>query len=69
MLGEQQLEELRKEYGAIEKMDPSSQLYDNLLMFLEQLDTAKLNWLAEANIKWLSMLARNRVQRRAMGIK
>jgi hypothetical protein len=68
-LSEQQILELRKEYGAIEKMDPSSPIYSNLLQALDLLETAKLQMLADAEIKWLSMLARNRVTRRAMGIK
>jgi len=33
------------------------------------LDTEKLRMLAEAKIKWVSMLANNRVIRRTMGIK
>jgi hypothetical protein len=64
-----QIKELRKEYGAIERMDPSSPIYDNLLMALDLLETPKLEMLAGANIKWVSMLARNRVVRRSMGIK
>jgi len=63
-----QIEELRKEYGAIERMDPSSPIYENLLKALDLLETPKLQMLADAEIKWLSMLARNRVTRRAMGI-
>ena len=65
----EKIEELRKEYGAIQKMDPSSPIYENMLMALDLLDTPKLEMLAGAEIKWLSMLARNRVTRRAMGIK
>lgn len=68
-LNEQQILELRKEYGAIEKVDPSSPIYENMLKALDMLDTEKLQMLADAQIKWLSMLARNRVTRRAMGIK
>jgi len=64
-----QIEELQKEYGKIERMDPSSPLYENLLNALDLLDTPKLQMLADAQIKWVSMLARNRVTRRAMGIK
>lgn len=64
-----QIEELQKEYGAIERMDPSSPIYNNLLNALDLLDTAKLQMLADAQIKWVSMLARNRVNRRALGIK
>jgi hypothetical protein len=63
-----QVEELRKMYGEIEKMDPSGPLYDNLIKALDLLDTPKLQMLADAQIKWVSMLARNRVTRRAMGL-
>ena len=64
-----QIEVLRKEYGSIERVDPSSPIYDNLINALDLLDTPKLEMLAGAEIKWVSMLARNRVMRRAMGIK
>jgi hypothetical protein len=66
---EQQIAVLRKEYGAIERMDPASPLYENLLNGLDLLETPKLQMLADAEIKWLSMLARNRITRRAMNIK
>jgi len=66
---EEQIAILRKEYGAIERVDPSSAIYENLINALDLLDTPKLQMLADAQIKWVSMLARNRVNRRAMGIK
>lgn len=66
---EQQIAELRTAYGALERVDPSSPVYENLLKALDLLDTPKLQMLADAQIKWVSMLARNRVTRRAMGIK
>lgn len=65
---EQMIEELRKEYGAIERVDPGSPIYENLLMALDMLDTPKLQMLADAQIKWVSMLARNRVMRRKMAM-
>ena len=64
-----QIEELRAEYAKVERVDPSSPLYENLIDALDLLDTPKLQMLADAQIKWVSMLARNRVNRRAMGIK
>lgn len=64
-----QLEELRAEYGKIERMDPDGALYENLIKALDLLDTPKLEMLANAQIKWVSILARNRVIRRGMGIK
>ena len=66
---EEQIAVLRKEYGAVERVDPSSVIYENLINALDLLDTPKLQMLADAQIKWVSMLARNRVNRRAMGIK
>ena len=66
---EQQIAELRTAYGTLERVDPSSPVYENLLKALDLLDTPKLQMLADAQIKWVSMLARNRVTRRAMGIK
>jgi hypothetical protein len=69
MTGQQQIEELRAAYGAIERMDPSHPLYENLINALDLLDTPKLQMLADAQIKWVSTLARNRVMRRAMSIK
>ena len=66
---EQQIAELRTAYGALERVDTSSPVYENLLKALDLLDTPKLQMLADAQIKWVSMLARNRVTRRAMGIK
>lgn len=67
-LSQQQIAELKEAYGNIETMDPSSPLYDNLLKALDLLDTPKLQMLADAGIKWVSMLARNRVTRRSMNL-
>ena len=64
-----QIEELRKEYATIERVDPSSPIYENLLKVLDLMETPTLQMLADAQIKWVSTLARNRVMRRAMGIK
>lgn len=68
MTGEQMIEELRTEYSKLERVDPGSPIYENLLMALDLLDTSKLQMLADANIKWVSMLARNRVTRRKMAM-
>lgn len=65
----EQVAVLRVEYGKIDKIDPGSPTYDALLEVLDSLDTVKLQQLADANIKWMSMLARNRVTRRQIGIK
>lgn len=66
---QEQVAELRAEYAKIERVDPGSPIYNNLINALDLMDTPKLQMLADAQIKWLSMLARNRVTRRAMGIK
>jgi hypothetical protein len=64
---EKQIAELRIAYGALERVDPSSPVYENLLKALDMLDTPKLQMLADAQIKWVSMLARNRIARRVPG--
>lgn len=69
MVLEEQLAELRNEYAKVEKIDPSSILYDNLCQVLDEMDDDKLRMLADAKIKWLSMLANTRLTRRKMGIK
>lgn len=60
---------LRETYGKIDKMDPSSPIYNELIEYLDRQETVLLKILAGAQIKWLSMLAHNRVLRRAMDIK
>jgi len=59
-----QIEVLRKAYGSIEKIDPCTVEYKNLITLLDSLSTKKLMILADAQIKWVSMLARNRVSSR-----
>lgn len=62
---EQRWEKLRDAYSAIKTIDPSSPTYQKLIDFLEGLSTEDLQSLANANIRFISGLARNRVNRRA----
>lgn len=66
---EQWLAELRETYSKVGGIDPSGETYKNLIEYLDKLSTPMLEMLSTAQIKWVSMLARNRVTRRAMGIK
>lgn len=68
-IAQNQIEELRAEYSKIDLVDPGSPIYQNLITALDLLDSPKLEMLAGAQIKWVSMLACNRLARRAMGIK
>jgi hypothetical protein len=43
-------------------MDPSSPTYKKFIKFLEKLPKNQLKQLAGANIKWVSMLAKNRIK-------
>lgn len=60
---------LREEYAKVDKLDPSEPTYGELCKFLDTVDDVKLQQLADAKIKWLSMLAFNRLTRRRMGLK
>lgn len=59
-------EKLRDAYKVIQNIDPNSPEYLELIAFLDGLSTEDLKSLANAKIKWVSGLARNRVNRRAM---
>lgn len=56
-----QIDVLRKGYGDINKINPSSPTYKKLTTLLDNLSLDKLKQLSNADIKWVSMLARNRV--------
>ena len=66
MLTPAQIQELQEAYGAVKTMDPSSKTYESLITFLDACDDRKLVLLAEAGIKWVSMLANNRIIFRKM---
>lgn len=62
-------EQLRADYAKIERIDPSSPNYKRLIQLLDSADTPMLQKLADAQIKWVSMLARNRVTQRVQASK
>ena len=57
-----QIEILRKSYGTLSRMNPSSPTYKKFIKFLEKLPKDQLKQLAAANIKFVSMLAKNRIK-------
>ena len=54
---------LKDEYGKIGTIDPSGESYKKLVAMLDKLDKKDLQTLADAGIKFVSGLARNRVNR------
>jgi hypothetical protein len=58
----QQLDTLRKNYSTINKINPSSPAYTKLIKFLNSLDNKALKQIANADVKFLSMLAKNRIK-------
>ncbi len=61
MLSNMRLELLRQAYGGISRVDPSSEAYQGLCRFLDELSTPQLIQLRDAEIPWVSTLANNRV--------
>lgn len=57
------IEQLRSEYSKIDKVDPEGESFKKLRALLDRLDQEQLKQLAGAGIKFVSNLARNRVQR------
>jgi len=57
-----QIEILRKSYGTLKTMNPTSPTYKKFIKFLEKLPKDQLKQLAGANIKFISMLAKNRIK-------
>jgi len=55
------VEHLRVAYGAVDRVDPTSAAYTGLCKLLDTLSQDDLKTLRDANIKWISSLARNRV--------
>ena len=56
---------LRKEYGSINSIDPSSETYKRSIALLDMLKAKKpqlLKQIAAANIKFVSLLAKNRMR-------
>lgn len=54
---------MKAAYGNIQGMDPSSEAYKKLTTLLDKQPKDVLKTLANANIKWVSSLARNRLMR------
>ena len=57
-----QIEIMRKAYGTLKTMNPSSPTYKKFIKFLGKLPKDQLKQLAAANIKFVSMLAKNRLR-------
>jgi hypothetical protein len=57
------ISDLRKAYANINTIDPSSPTYKKLIDFLDGLDQEHLQILADAGVKFVSMLAKNRLKR------
>lgn len=51
------LKKLRAEYGKIDKINPDSPVYAKLKKFIASMNKDQLKTIADADIKWLSMLA------------
>ena len=58
----QQLDIMRKAYGTLSGMNPSSPTYKKFIKFLDKLPKDQLKQLANAKIKFVSMLAKNRLR-------
>ena len=54
---------LRAAYGAVTSVDPSSGAYYGLVELLDNLSQDDLRILRDANIRWISSLADERVER------
>jgi hypothetical protein len=62
-----QIDRMKAEYSKIDKIDPSSDNYKKLISMLDKLGKPELQTLSDAGIKFVSGLAKNRVNR--MGMK
>lgn len=61
------LDRLRKEYGKLDKINPDGSAYKKLVDFLDNMNQTRLKQIADANIKFLSPLARNRLTKVSKG--
>lgn len=57
------INELRAAYANVQKIDPCGPAYTKLVALLNSLPQDMLRELADANIKFVSLLARNRVKK------
>lgn len=63
---DQMIETLRCAYGKHERMDPDGKAYKGICDLLDRADDATLKAVHAANIKFVSMLAFNRMIRRGI---
>lgn len=61
---EQLVKDLREQMATVRTVDPSGPTYRKLCDFLDSLDTDVLRLIRDADVKFMSALARNRVIRR-----
>jgi len=64
-----QLDVLRKSYSKLNKINPSSPTYDKLIKLLNSLDKDALKQIAFGDIKFVSMLAKNRIKESILEVK
>jgi len=58
-----QIEILRENYAKIQSIDPCGPAYEKLIQFLNRLQNDTLKQIANSDIRWLSPIARNRLER------
>ena len=61
MFGGQSVERFAAAWNSLKRMDPDGPVYEKLCATLDRADTEALKVLHAMDIKWISMLARNRV--------
>lgn len=59
---DKQLDALKKGFAGVNKVDPSSPTYKKLIKKLDDMDKDQLTQIADANIKFVSVLAKNRLR-------
>lgn len=63
------IEDLRRSYATIDKIDPTQPAYTKLIGLLDKLGQPALRQIAEAKIKFISNLARNRILTEQLKLK
>ena len=58
----QQIDIMRKSYSTLSGINPSSPTYKKFIKFLDKLPKDQLKQLANAKIKFVSILAKNRLR-------
>jgi len=66
---DEHLEVLRREFSAIERIDPESPTFRKMSDLLDALDDVQLRQFADAGIKFVSLLARGRLIQRQQGVR